>query len=241
MWHALLTDITVDATTNKTPVARSELQNAKTARGLFMGIDEIAPPQPPAPVPPPAPQTAHSLPLPRDGISLWKDLTATVQSIATVLALCVAGWWFLRQGTAAPHANLTHVIQSVKIHDQWRLVRLSVRVANVGVVPISLDSAKVYLARVLPLEDSIKKMIDGGDSPISAASGEIAWPSIGDPYKFDPQAEILPGESETYNFDFLVPTNLCEVMLHSRFSSTARKDLDWSESTLQKVGDCDVN
>lgn len=171
-------------------------------------------------------------------LGTWKDVTATAQSIATVIAAVAAAWWFLTQGTTTPHANLTQSIQTVKIHEKWRLVRLSVRLSNVGSVPIPLSAGQVYIARVFPLEESIRKDIDAGDSPIDPRNGAVSWPSIGKPYEIVPHARIWPGESESYDFDFLIPADLCEIMLHSHFSSMANRHWRWSEDTFQKVGEC---
>ena len=219
-----------------------------------MGIDEIAPSTPPEGA---TQQSAQALPeqkpitsrtelavppalsgAKRDRLDRWKDVTATIQAVATVIALGVAAWWFFQQGIAAPHANLTESVETLQIHDKWRLVTLNVRIANVGVVPITMSSGRVYIARVLPLEDTILQKIDRGSSPIDTRSGQIGWPAIGDPYDIAADAEIWPGESESYNFDFLIPTDICEVMLYSRFTSKENPDLIWSESTLQKVGEC---
>jgi|KBSMisStandDraft_5_1062788.scaffolds.fasta_scaffold45451_5 hypothetical protein len=51
-------------------------------------------------------------------LAVWKDAASTVQAIATTLALGAAGWWFLRQGIAQPHLNLTHAVHATKIHDK---------------------------------------------------------------------------------------------------------------------------
>src|ERR1700730_7622719 len=138
-----------------------------------MGIDDIVPSQPPLPkserqgseqLPPDrdinqATQPQHDK---RDGLTLWKDVIGIIQSVATVVALVLSAWWFLRQGTVAPHANLTQSIQALKLHEKWRLVTLGVRFANVGAVPISLSFGRVYIARVLPLEPTIAQKIDSG-------------------------------------------------------------------------------
>jgi hypothetical protein len=191
----------------------------------------------PAPLPSPPPPTPP--PQARDWLDWWKDVSSTVQSIATVLALLVGAWWFERQGFVFPHANSVQTLQTLKIHGNWRLVRLSVRVSNVGSVPITLDAGTVYIARVYPLEDSVRDLINAGGSPIDQSRGQIPWPLIGNPYNVTPHATLWPSESESYDFDFLIPTNLCEIMAYSRFVNESNKKLVWSASTLQSLEDCE--
>ena len=196
-----------------------------------------APTQPPRESSPP--EAAEPLPKSEPSrLGTWKDVTAVIQSIATVLGILAAGWWFFNQGTLAPHADLSQSVQTLDIHPNWRLVRLSVTLKNVGAVPVSLKSGRVYIARVLPLEDAIRKRIDSGYTPIDADTQQVPWPSIGKPYQIELDSEIWPGESESYNFDFMIPTDLCEVMLYSELASQPNRHLHWDEQTLQKVGDC---
>jgi hypothetical protein len=174
----------------------------------------------------------------RDRIDWWKDVTSIFQSIATVLALLAAGWWFEAQGFSSPHANATQTLETLKIHDNWRLVRVTVHISNVGVVPLKLDTGTVYIARVYPLEDAISDLMKNGGSPIDQSRGQIPWPVIGKPYTVTPHSKLWPNESESYYFDFLIPTNLCEIMAYSQFVNDSHKRLVWSASTLQPLEDC---
>ena len=185
------------------------------------------------------PQASPSQPA-WSGLVRFKDSAATIQSLVTVLGILAAAWWFFTQGSVAPHGNLTESVQTLEIHEKWQLVRLSITLKNVGLVPISLDKGQAYIARVLPLEPAIQKQIDAGDDPVNSDTHTIHWPRIGNSYKFDLSSEVWPGESETYDFDFVIPADLCEVALDAQLSSQPDRHLHWSEETFQTVGKCHV-
>lgn len=174
----------------------------------------------------------------RDCLELTKDVTSVIQAIATAIALLAGAWWFSRQGIAAPHANVTHAVASLQIHEKWRLISLDAHIANVGSVPLRLSTGRVYVQRILPLEPAIRQAIDNGQSPIDADEMQVEWPVIGKPYDVRLDSVVAPGESDDYHYEFVVPTDICEVMVHSGFSENSSSHYEWVESSIHKIGDC---
>jgi hypothetical protein len=44
-----------------------------------------------------------------------------------------------------------------------------------------------------------------GESPIDGATGLVEWPMVGNPLEVQLEAVVDPKESETYEFDFIIP------------------------------------
>jgi len=178
----------------------------------------------------------------RDRLDWCKDVTSVIQSVAATLAILGAGWWFLMQGLITSHANLTETVQSLKIHDKWRWVRLSVRITNVGLVPMRLHTGTAYVQRIYPLDDDFRQLLDNGESLMTETETKIPWHRISNPYAIELNSRVWPGESESYDVDFIVPSDLCEVMVHAFISNSADPSgAGWGGSTIQKIGEgaCD--
>ena len=170
-------------------------------------------------------------------LTVWKDATGTIQSIATVIALIAAGVWFILQGIAAPHATFEHTVQSLKIHDHYTVVALNIHIKNVGQIPLKLRSGTVYIQRVLPLVPTMKDVLDKKADIIDAKYMRVIWPVI---RTYDPKLDltIWPGESEDRHYDFLVPSDVCEVGLHSYFHNAGNEKIGWAVSTFYNIKEC---
>jgi hypothetical protein len=107
---------------------------------------------------------------------------------------------------------------------------------------MKLHTGTAYVQRIYPLDDDYRQLLDQGNSLMTADETKIPWHLITEPYKIELNSRIWPGESESYDVDFIVSSEVCEVMVHAFISNSA--DLSgtgWGSSTIQKIGEgaCD--
>lgn len=143
-----------------------------------------------------------------------KDVVSILQSIFTITAIIAAAWWFFFQAETSPRIGLSHLVNYHKIHDDWTWIYVSIKLENLGKRPISLSSEKVWLQKILPVDKNIKDKIEQ-DINLTAEKGNIDWPLIGEPYQKEIDIEIYPGESDTLNYEFIIPSYVKTIRLYS--------------------------
>lgn len=155
------------------------------------------------------------------------------QSIFTIAAIIAAAWWFFFQAEISPKVNINHSINYHKIHDDWLWVYVSITLTNLGKMPISLNLEKVWLQKVLPIdntiEDKIKQNID-----LISEKGFIDWPLVGKPYQRAIDIEIYPSESDTLTYEFIIPSYIKTIRLYS-FYQKENSIKGWRLASLHKL------
>jgi hypothetical protein len=83
-------------------------------------------------------------------LSSQKDLLAAIQSLLTMTALILAGWWFIHQGMESPRVKIDQLVSQRPFRDSSTLVGLEVRVTNTGNIPLDVLNGEIRVYDVNP-------------------------------------------------------------------------------------------
>jgi len=141
----------------------------------------------------------------------WPLTLEAASNAAQVVALLLAGIWtyrlFVRQRLDHARANVTHRVDCVPLDSAHWLVRVSMRLQNVGNVPIRPPSADLAVHQITPLTPHLTQKLARGESLIAEGETMVEWPKLGE-RKFDLKGEdvfLEPGEIENLTADFVIP------------------------------------
>ena len=169
----------------------------------------------------------------KPSFSRVNEFISILQSIFTIAAIIAAGWWFFFQAETSPRINQSHLVKYYKIHDDWTWIYVSIKLENPGKRPVSLSSEKVWLQKILPIAKNIKDKIEQ-DINLISEKGDIDWPLIGKPYQKEIDREIHPGESDTLNYEFVIPSYVKTIMLYG-FYQTDGSTNGWPLASLHDL------
>ncbi len=178
-----------------------------------------------------------------DSSPLWQTVPATVQAILTAVAVLLGGWWVLRKREHFPAACLTHVIESARLTDEKRLVHVTAVLTNVGHRLVQVERCWTRIQQVRPLPPEISEQLRSRAKLVQPGEREAAWPTLDehDSTHQKGEAEIEPGESEEWAYDFVVDlaVELVEVYTYVRNAAKRRSffvfkrgEIGWSKTTL---------
>jgi hypothetical protein len=107
-----------------------------------------------------------------------KDAAATLQSVATIIALLVGAWWVLRRRRTYPRANFKHIVSHVPLDDDTYLVRVTVAIENVGDVLLRLEESVAAILQVVPVPDHLRPALQARGTLGASDRAEVEWPCI---------------------------------------------------------------
>jgi len=142
-------------------------------------------------------------------LQTWKDVTAIVQSIATVLALVIGGVWtymiFIQHRQNKPALEVSQVVQQFCLPDHLILLSVKEVLKNSSPVKVELESGET---RVVPIPIST---LENGDAENSRTDKAAEWPKWQVPASMvsihqwnDTRRFIEPSESEIFENHFLI-------------------------------------
>jgi hypothetical protein len=190
-----------------------------------------------------------------------KDEFAGLQSVLTIVALFVGGWWtwraFFRGRQGYPRCDMTVLATHRTLDEGGTLLHVEASLRNHGGVLAELGkhSGFVRVHRVLPLDVDLSPQRDAMEAQSSAPKGvdpepmpPVVWPLVGEARLPTGSCEVEPGETETFDFDFPIPADVRTVRLYvyarnlrkrrrfywSGWRPRARKqtDIGWKATTL---------
>ncbi len=156
------------------------------------------------------------------------DYASAAQSIATVAAFGVGGFWawraFVRSRQSFPEVKVTHSFFHEVIDRRWRLVRVSLRIENKGNVLIRTGSVETRLLQLKPWPPEIKaalssrtadsELLDSGKM-LEADAPDYTWPYVAHRSVAPRRVEIEPNESEEFYFDFIIRRHWEKLLVYS--------------------------
>jgi hypothetical protein len=172
---------------------------------------------------------------PESSLSWWKDLTSIAQSVAMTLAIIAAAIWFFWQREPEPKANIAHSVTHRQLNRQWTWVNVSITISNVGKRLLNLTSGNVRLDHVLPLDKPIAEAIEAGPRIIAEGQVRVIWPSIAGPYKTPLNLQIEPGESDSLDYEFIIPNSIRTVRVYSYFAKQESPPLGWKKVSIYDI------
>ncbi len=111
---------------------------------------------------------------------LIKKVLEILEPLATVLAIIFGGVWtyvlFIKNRQNYPKAKLSHQIFSENISKDKVLLRIKVKITNIGQIMLSIKSCKTWIQQINPLTEDIQDLIN--ENSKEEFSTEISWPLI---------------------------------------------------------------
>jgi hypothetical protein len=169
-----------------------------------------------------------------------KDRINTVQSLITILAIFVGGFWtyrlFIEQRQNHPRLRIDHRIQHWKISDDRVLLSVDEILTNTGSVMVNLPGGSIRVIKVMPLPPSIAADLNALQDKSTHAKAESSiydpkvWEVLVESRREWKAAEVViePGESETIPNEFIIPSTVRVVAVYSFISNPDNLRLGWN-------------
>jgi len=171
-----------------------------------------------------------------------QQLAQALQSAAAVAALFIGGLWtyrlFVKNRLGKPSAKISHQVTVKDLGDRAVLVRVGVLVESQGAVLVRIETGKVRLARVMPLDAEFSEQLQKHEYPLREGA-RLKWPVL-EVRSFDwsrAPREIEPRESDTFFFDFIVDEPLKTFEVYSYFKNLSKpgREIGWNTTTIHDV------
>lgn len=169
-----------------------------------------------------------------------KTLAETAQAAITTAAIIAGGIWsyfrFVKNRLFYPRAELKHEIVQKNLVEGKSLLRITLAVFNNGDVLLPISSVWTRVHQIKPVTGKILEDLTNNQDPAMAEEAEITWPEIGiRQIEYTSDAEIEPGESESFHFDFVIDSTVKSVQIYSFFSNVRKENAGWPLTTIIDV------
>lgn len=166
-----------------------------------------------------------------EAVDLW---TSAVANVATAGALFGGAIWaylrFFRQRIEKPRAKLTYTASHRALGDD-SLVRVSVGAENTGSVLIGVREVRCEIRQVAPLPPETKAKLWERELINEQDEAELQCIRCYEKKWKEGEAEIEPGEIDTFDFDFVVSGEIETVLIYAHLPNVMRKnDGGWEVS-----------
>lgn len=181
------------------------------------------------PTPLPSPTSVDSTPF----VETLGGWTGALSDIAGVVAIAVGGWWaydrFIRERDEWPRATLEHYIEHFDLGINQLLVRVVEKIKNTGTVILEITERTTLVQQVLPANaEVLSRMVVENEQ-------EAEWPVLGQHVIAEEikKASIEPGESDHFEHDFVVATDVQVIQVYSYFKNIKHQDreMGWPMTT----------
>ena len=174
----------------------------------------------------------------------YKGAASTLESLAKVVALAVAGWWtwqtYIRKRVRFPSANVEHRIS------HWedaglKFLHVTVRMTNTGNVLIPIAEGCTWIQQITPLPLDVAEAVAAQKDPVQTNSTEFGWTLMQERKLGAQDFEIEPGEAEEFHFDFAIPKNVSRVLIYSHLENPTKRGwwgkqkIGWNLSTVCEI------
>jgi hypothetical protein len=158
-------------------------------------------------------------------------------SLVTGIGILAAGLWAFFQFSLSrlrfPRASIEHEIIVKPLTSKKRLLHVIATVSNTGHVLIPITSVWTKLYLISPVAEQIRTALEAGE-PVNYEGAEVDWP------EFDcrqithekDKAEIEPGESERFEFEFIFDVDLKIVSAYTFFKNSVKNGPGWCRTTI---------
>lgn len=175
-----------------------------------------------------------------------KEKLAILQSIVTIFAVLVGGFWtytlFVKERGNYPHATIEHAISHIAFSKDINLLRVLMTVKNTGTSMLEIKNMFIRVQRILPAPpcantqpcaaDQVNKALRGVDRK----EDRFSWPLISErTTQWDTPIEIEPSEQDQIDFEFAVPANVTDVRIYNYIRNEKKKEIGWFLSSYYKL------
>jgi len=184
-----------------------------------------------------ASQKATQFPNLKDVAGIAKDVTGALQSVATVVALIVGGYWtyrkFVKNREDQPRANIEHSASHRMLPNNQYLLVLDVFIENVGEVAICLDRSQTWLQQIVPLPCDVRCRIENGQDAVPEGQSEALWALLGTVHenKYTKDNCIIDAhERDQFRHNFIFDSDVQTIQIYTYLQS-ASGSLGWKLKT----------
>lgn len=183
------------------------------------------------------------------GILQWLkdygDSFGAIQSIATVIALGLGGWWtwivFVRGRKGFPRLSMTHTTEWWRIDEGSRILRVTLLLKNEGEVLVCLQKGHVWIQQISPSPAEVIKEANTERASVEIFKDEHAWPLVGERNFCFEECEVEPQETDEVTSEFVISTQINKVLVYSYFDNAAKpgRNIGWRFSSIVDFADHD--
>lgn len=176
----------------------------------------------------------------KDRIGVWKDFSASAQSIATILALVVGGIWtytlFGVQRQTHPRLKLEHRISHRPLPNGDTLLSVSELLSNTGSVLLGLRDGEIRIIQVVPMPLTGAKSERRDALPDVARRPEV-WPVLrmAEQHWKEGEKVLEPGEDDQIHCAFVLPPMVTTVAVVSYVRNPSNANLGWQHLTMYDI------
>lgn len=156
------------------------------------------------------------------------------QSSITALAIIIGGIWtyvlFIQKRQRYPRLNVSHQVISWPV-GQKNLIRLQVRIENLGDVLFRLSSGHVWIQLMRPWPNGVQEA-DRGMGGIRPAERKAEWPILQEHAWDKIEKEVEPRETDTLHFNFMVNRQVKTIIAHTYLRNETKSR--WFDSFTSK-------
>jgi hypothetical protein len=168
----------------------------------------------------------------------FKETLTTVQAIVTIGAVITGGIWsynlFIKERKNYPHVNVEQKVFHVVFSSGVNILRIAIDLTNTGNCGVQLRDYFIRIQQVLPDVLDMGKVVNDAAKERTSNQDSFPWPLLNE-RKSTLTVDIEPGEKQTMDFEFAVPSNAKVVRVYSYFRNERTKKEDsevgWGLST----------
>jgi hypothetical protein len=157
------------------------------------------------------------------GLSDFSTFANITQSLTTVIAILVGGFWsytlFVKKRQDYPKAKIEHKVTRRVIQGDMILLSIDVFVYNTGDVIIILLPWEITIKQMLPPRSELLRFMKDDTGSNERSKELIEWDIIASKKVTaeTEQCEIEPGECEQLHYDFLIKFKVNTILMESYF------------------------
>jgi hypothetical protein len=176
----------------------------------------------------------------------FKEKVQTAQAMVTMAAVIVGGFWtyhlFVKERHQYPHAKIEQKVSHVALSKKTNLLRVGVDITNTGTSRIVIAKGIARIQQILPLSECpdtgacATEEIKVALANVERKADGLTWPLLAARNaSFTDPLDIEPGEKDSFEFEFVIPSNVEVVRIYTYFrndkKSTATDEIGWWASS----------
>ncbi|RQW79512.1 MAG: hypothetical protein EHM14_08450 [Methanothrix sp.] len=172
-------------------------------------------------------------------LSNFQIITASIQSIFTVLAIIIGGYWTYniynvkREGL--PRASVEHNADVLYISENRLILNIDVTIKNTGSVLLKSIAWQIIVRKILPPTEKMRRLMEMplNDYAIELPPGDDLFIRRGS--ATSERIEIEPGEIDQSHYNCLVDSDVTTISIESYFKNIKKTDIGWKLTTIHHL------
>lgn len=172
-----------------------------------------------------------------DFLTQKKDAFDSLESIATIAGIIVAGIWaymlFVRKREKYPRADMKQRIEFWDVSDNERLVRVVLVMENKSDVLLRILNGFTWVQQMRPWPSEAMEKFKEGSGNLDVTPTEIGWPLIAEKLHKN-EREVEPKELDEVSMDFVIDKGYQQILVYSFLENSEKpgRNLGWITSTV---------